>query len=182
MSRLKDSWSLPLAFLAVGLCIFLSGMGAQFYQGIRFDQDIEGHLKRAADSNQPALAIQELEIAEGNMDAWGLCSSKKMDTCYTSIFYRTPDEDVGFWRTNLQQTQEDLEALPTDADQLVVSNILLKVRETLVDNGGQNGIHVTHPDGISLYPYNMSYMVWWLVGALLSLVGGIWLFVWMSRQ
>jgi len=150
------------------ICIFVGVVGLTVYvtgrvvSNIQFTRDIEGHLKRASDANQPALALEEINLALEGMTANGVCNPDdpcSPGNCYTSILYRTPDEDVCFWRTNIEQTAEDLEALPPDADHLVVSNTLMKVRETLVDEGAS--VAVTVPEGISIYPNNKVYF--WLL-------------------
>lgn len=46
--------------------------------------------------------------------------------------------------------------LPTDATPLEKTNVLMKLRETLLDSGGEGDV-VTLPDGISVYPYNKAY-------------------------
>lgn len=177
MGSRAQSYSFPVAITVVGALLFLTYCGVCVYRYVRYDQDIGGHLKRAADANQPALAITELEKAASNMDDWGLCSSKETDVCYTSVIYRTPDEDVGFWRTNLDQTLQDLRDLPPDADHLVISNTLLKVRETLVDHKGSSGVTVTDPDGITLYPHNTGFALWGLGSLLMLLFGCGWWWV-----
>lgn len=140
----------------VGLLLFL---GTRIYFGIRFDQDIGGHLKLAADANTTLLAQKRLKVAIDNMDAWGLCN-RNGDNCFTSIIYRTPDEDVGFWRSNIEATYEDLSGMTDEdrADNLIESNQLMKVRETLLDTGAK-GDKVTAPEGISIYPNNMTFAI-----------------------
>lgn len=156
------------ALIVLGLASFVAWGGTRIVLNIQCKQDITGHLKRAADANQPALAVEELETAVEGMDAWGLCNEGG-DNCYTSIIYRTPDEDVAFWRGNVAQTVDDLKALPEDADHLEVSNTLMKVRETLMDHG-QN-LNVTYPLGISVYPNNVTYLLWGAASTVLLCLG-----------
>ena len=144
---------------------------------VTYDRDIGGHLKRAGDANSVKLAASELKIAIDNIDKWGLCPDVKEVTdpenlpgsCYTSILYKTPSEDIAFWRFNLQEAHADLLRLPEDADTLMKSNTLMKLRETLLDNG-EKGVRVTNPDGISIYPRNGIYLWFGLLSALSALV------------
>ena len=78
---------------------------------------------------------------------------------YTSILYRTPDEDIGFWHENLKASLEELRAVKGGATQLEKSNILIKLRETLLDHSS-SGVSITVPSGVSVFPSNMAWMLW----------------------
>ncbi len=136
--------------------IFLSVI---WWKDIHYEQNVGGFLKQAADANNTSMAEQKLSQASDGMQRLGLCNGGG-DNCFTSVFYRTPDEDVGFWRANIETTLRDLQAMPDKerSDNLIESNQLIKVRETLMDNGG-NGDFVTHPKGISRYPNNALFGV-----------------------
>ena len=151
----RPSPNVPFVLGCVCLGLLLIFGVTRIIIGIQYDREVSGHLKRAADANQIALAITEVEDALKGMDERGLDCGKAKE-CYTSVLYTTPDEDIGFWRTNIKQTLGDLEAVPADANHLVVSNTLMKVRETLLDSG-EAGDHVTDPDGVSLYPSNKPF-------------------------
>ena len=149
---------------------------------IQYDRDIGGHLKLAADSNSTDLAERKLKQAIDGMDRWNLCNQGS--NCFTSVVYQTPDEDVAFWRENIQNTLNDLTSMsPAErADNLIESNQLLKVRETLLDSGA-NGDHVTDPPGISRYPANAGYAVWGILSGLMFLLCGCyWFFTYDSRR
>lgn len=139
--------------------------GARIYNGITFDQNCEGHLKLAADANTVELAQQQLSIAVK------YCEDNGLTKGYTSIFYRTPDEDIEFWYNNLKSSLNELNAVSADATQLEKSNILMKLRETLLDDNGETS--VTSPDGISIYPNNTAYMIWAIVSLIIAIISGI---------
>lgn len=176
--RESPSIAVPATIGTLSLIVLLVWCGVRIGAGIFFDREVEGHLKRAADANQVPLAIEELEEAVKGMDSRGLtCGQAK--SCYTSVLYNTPDEDIGFWRRNIEATLADLRAVPEDADHLTVSNTLMKVRETLLD-AGESGDHVTDPSGVSIYPRNFAFaLVGWL--GLLFMVGGFGLVLYRSR-
>lgn len=94
-----------------------------------------------------------------------------LTTGYTSILYRTPDEDVGFWYTNIKSSITELERMAPSATQLERSNLLMKLRETLLDQGGSGKTKVTIPRGIIVYPNNMvvAFMGW--LSAILVVAG-----------
>lgn len=144
---------------------------AAFALSVHLDRAVLGHLKLAADANSTDLASQRLQTAVDGMDTLGLCNSGG-GRCFTSIVYTTPEEDVGYWRHNIELTLADLEAMtPEDrADNLVESNQLMKVRETLLDSG-QNGDKVTAPSGLSRYPSNMAMGLWLLLSCIAILIG-----------
>lgn len=129
---------------------------------IRFERGCEGHLKRAADANTIELAIQETQTAVDYMEAQGLTAG------YTSVIYTTPDEDIGFWHQNIKASLEELKSVSPEATPLVKSNVLLKLRETLLDHG-QHGDTVTAPTGISVYPFNLPLALMLVAGFVGSL-------------
>ena len=149
----------------VSLLIFL---GFRIFLGIQFDRKCEGHIKRAADANSVALAKQELDQALNYIEKEGLTEG------YTSVLYSTPDEDLAFWYQNLKSAQENLGKVDVEKiSDLEESNLLIKLRETLVDHSGSS-VDVTFPLGISIYPLNKLFC-WWGYGSLLLIcIGGIW--------
>jgi len=127
-------------------------MGWRSGIALEYGRSIEGHLKRAADANTIEMAERELQAALSVMEARG------MTTGYSSVFYQTPGDDIGYWYGNLKTSLEELEALPPDASPLEKSNMLLKLRETILDHDS-DGENVTAPSGISAYPYNRPFAV-----------------------
>lgn len=130
-------------------------------KSIRFEQNCIGHLKRAADANTIELAQKELKTAIDYLEA------NNITTGYTSVLWRTPDEDVEYWYSNIKASYEELENLPADATQLEKTNVLMKLRETLTDDT-EHGTKVTKPRGISRYPNNKAWGwargICWLFG------------------
>ena len=154
----------------VGILVIVGTLlwgGLRVINSIQFTQGCKGHLKRAADANTVQLAKEELAIALNYIEAHELTSG------YTSVLYRTPDEDVEFWYRNLSSALAELSAMKPDATMLEKSNMLMKLRETLLDDG-EKGTKVTRPRGISIYPNNVAYCFFgWLTAGLLciALVG-----------
>ena len=71
---------------------------------------------------------------------------------YTSVLWKTEDENIGFWYRNIKACQRELVECKNKS-QLEKTNVLMKVRESLTDNG-ENGTVLTIPSGISRYPSN----------------------------
>ncbi len=154
-------------FLAISLVGLVLLSGVRVMACIAFDQNCEGQLKQAADANTLDLAHERLSIAVDYATAEGLTEG------YTSIMYKTPSDDIGFWYKNLTETQAKLAAAKNrELSESEEAQILDKVRETLIDRG-DNGDEVTAPGGISIYPNNrlIDYSLW-VFGIMFFFSGG----------
>jgi len=81
---------------------------------------------------------------------------------YSYYFIKDRQSDIGFWYTRLKTARSDLDAITVDASGLETSNILMKLRETLLDREG-----VVAPAGIAGYPYQR----WFAFSGILSFIG-----------
>jgi hypothetical protein len=148
------------------IMFFLAVMTVLIVLDVKFDQNCGGYLKRSADSNSIEMAKGELlkgiKYLEQNGDTLG----------YTSIIYRTPDEDVGFWYHNLKSAYKQLDEITATTTELEKTNVLMKLRETLLDNMGTKGDSLTCPDGISKYPSNTLWFIITLF-SIICLFGGV---------
>lgn len=132
-------------------------------KGIEFSQDCKGYLKQAADANSVELAIECLDKAIAYTEVNNLTDG------YTSVLWRTEDENIGFWYKNLKTCRKELEECK-DSSQLEQTNVLLKVRESLLDHTA-DGTVVTLPKGISRYPNNALWGILMWVSVFLFLTG-----------
>ena len=130
---------------------------------IQFKQNCAGYLKQAADANTSNIALQRITIALEYIER------NRLTDGYTSIIYRTEDENVGFWYENIKACKTELEAC-ADGTQLEKSNVLMKVRESLTDSG-EKGTVLTVPYGISRYPNNALYGFLFVISFILIIVG-----------
>lgn len=133
-------WTILMGLTAPGICIVKS---------IQFNQQCAGYLKQAADANTAELALERLNLAIDYVERHELTEG------YTSVLWKTEDENIGYWYRNLKACQSELEGC-IGATQLEQSNVLMKVRESLTDDG-ENGTSLTIPCGISRYPYNTAW-------------------------
>lgn len=160
---------------AIFLCLPLMGYGCvRFVSNVQFKQNCGGHLKRAADANSVDLAKQELMVALAYMEKRDLTHG------FTSVLYQTPSEDVGFWYQNVQASYQELADLPKDASPLERSNVLMKLRETLLDSK-EHGDALTVPAGIPLFPYNIFWAVIAAVSGLLACLGFAFFAFWLDE-
>ncbi len=125
--------------------------------GVTFDRECIGHLRRAANASTVEIAARELEIALNYLVAHRLTRG------YTSVFYRTPDEDIGYWYRNLKDALAELRSVRPEASIQERSSLLLKLRGTILDHGSQGGDEITKPTGISLYPHNLLFGMWGII-------------------
>jgi len=139
---------------ALSLIAFLVLSTVCLVKSIKFDQNCGGYLKQTADANTPEIALERITLALDYIEAHDLT------TGYTSILYRTEDENVEFWYKNIKACKAELENC-LDGTQLEKSNVLMKVRESLTDNDS-NGTSLTIPTGISRHPYNVlwAWIMW----------------------
>lgn len=153
------------------ICVgsLLGVYGDMFLRDIYYTQNCSGFLKQTADANTIDLAKEKLSFAINYAKNRGLTSG------YTSIFIKTPDEDVGFWFKNLTASLDELNNISPDATQLEKTNVLMKLRETLLDNG-EKGTVITQPQGISKHPLNRFFF--WIQILLWGLCGFGCIFLW----
>lgn len=177
MSR-HHSIVVPVTVTILSTAILMGYCGIRWYKAVDFTQKVGGHLKLAADANSIEISEEKLELAVAGMNEMDLCP--KMDDCFTSVWYRTPDEDIAFWRMNIEATLKDLNGMSDEerVDNLIVSNQLMKARETLLDSG-QNGDYVTSPAGIPMYPHNGFYWWWGVLSMTFMCVGSTW---WLANE
>lgn len=140
--------------MRIGLRILLFAVGlivptCTIVKHIEFNQQCGGYLKQAADANTVELALERLNIAIDYAESHNLTKG------YTSILWKTENDNIGFWYQNLIACRSELESA-IGSSQLEQTNLLMKVRESLTDNG-EEGTTLNLPSGISRYPSNAAF-------------------------
>ena len=154
-----------IAFILTAFAFTIFGITIK--KSVSLDQNCTGYLKRAADANTVETAREQLQKSIQYLEANGLTKG------YTSVLWKTPDEDIEFWYKNLKASENELSRVDSTASILERTNLLMKLKETLMDSGEKND-RVTVPEGLSRYPNNgMWGTLMWL--AILTLFG---LFIW----
>ena len=153
---------LALVILAIGLiCPTIT-----LIKSIQFNQNCKGYLKQTADANSVELALERLNKAIDYVEANNLTSG------YTSIVYRTEDENIEFWYNNLLTCKQELTEC-IESSQFEKTNVLMKVRESLTDQS-ENGTAITYPPGLSKYPNNKIFAFFNFFSLLIAFVGLCW--------
>lgn len=132
-------------------------------RGIAFNQNCGGYLEQAANANSVELALERLNVAIEYIE------EHDMTEGYTSVLWKTENDNIGYWYRNLKTCQEELEAC-VNSSQLEKTNVLLKVRESLTDEG-KDGTKLNTPGGISRYPDNALFGILNWVSLLMFIVG-----------
>lgn len=146
------------------IIVAISIFGVRISKNIEIKQNLTGYIKRASIANTIDLAKTELKIAVTYLE------EKNLTSGYTSILWKTPDEDISFWYKNLRESLTELENLKSESA-LEKSNVLLKLRESLLSSGKSSSVIV--PEGLSVYPNNKLWAFLSLLALILALVGMI---------
>lgn len=135
---------------------------------IHFNQECAGYLKQAADANTAEIALERIDLALEYIERNNLTNG------YTSVLWRTENENIGFWYQNIKACKSELESC-IDGSQLEKSNVLMKVRESLTDNG-DSGTKLTIPSGLCRYPNNAVYLILGWLSVFVFIIGLVWFF------
>jgi hypothetical protein len=154
-----------LFFAFAGL--FLMWAGFRIYHGVMYELECSGHLKRAADANTVETAKEELKVVLDYLE------SHNMTEGNTGVIIQRPSQDVGFWYNNIKSSYDELCELPEDATGLERSNMLIKLRETLIDHDGDSGDSVTEPSNIAVFPNNAAYLIWFWFSFIMTVIFGV---------
>jgi hypothetical protein len=127
---------------ALASVFFSSWGGARIGAEVHFEQRCGGYLSRAARANTIELAERELARAVDYMERAGLSSG------YTSVLWRTPDEDIGFWRANMEAALLDLPTTDPATTPLEKSNVLMKLRESITGTGSGGDYLIVPPNAL----------------------------------
>lgn len=125
--------------------------GYSIVKTIQFDANCGDYLELAADSNNIDLAEKHLSTAISYLESHNLTNG------YTKIFVYKPKNDIGLWYENLKAAHTQLQEMQASGyTELEQSNMLMKLRETILDSDGT----LTHPEGISMV--SIYTLMFWL--------------------
>jgi len=171
-SRFENRFKLRLWHFVVLGIFTLIPIGIRGVASIQFNRQCAGYLKRASDAN--SLELAEAELTK----ALKYCHEREFHTVsgrslgfyddHTSIIYTTPNEQISFWYKNIRSSRNELRDVLNqkfkpggkEATSLEKSNVLMKLRETLLDDS-DSGHRVTVPKGLSVYPFNVPLAIWY---------------------
>lgn len=140
-------------FLCI-ICIIIPTVlySIALYRYVVFKSNCLEYFNLAANANDSKLAEKYITLGINYLEDNDL-------TCgNTSICIKKPNNDIEFWYNNIKSAQAQLQQI-NDHDQLTdldESNILMKLRESLLNSDGE----VIHPRYIAYYP---NQIFWFLV-------------------
>lgn len=143
--------------------------GVAGFKALSMGSNCIEYLSLAADANNTVMAERHLTSAINYLEAHNLTSGN------TNILINHPTNDLGIWYDNLKAAQIQLQEINAkeDVTELEESNVLMKLRETLLSSEG----NVTHPEHISFYPNHVAWFWWmvtiWLLWVLAFIFGGV---------
>ncbi len=157
-----------MIFMTIVLIAVVSGMGC--VNAISFKSNIEDNLKLAGD----APTIERANVFLGNalkaIEARGLTSGN------SALLFHMPTQDLGIWYQQIKGAQQttttiiEKEKSGIPVAQLERDNALMKIRETVLDQG--ESTNVTAPENAWIYPYQWLFTIL-VVAMIVFLLGTI---------
>lgn len=159
-------------FAGLGLIVLALIMPITYgVKDILFQQRCGSYLENAAVAGAPDKALENLNVAIDYIEAKGLTSG------YTSILWKTEDENVEFWYHNLKDSQEKLERC-LNGSQMEKDNALMKLSETLIKQT-KEGQKLVAPQGIHVYPNNKLFAIFNAISVLMLCFV---IYLWMPKK
>ncbi len=143
----------------VGWCMVGAGISCMLivaiilFRGVQFDRSVDTHFVEAMRSVRVEEASHHLSRGMEELRVRGL------DRGTTSLFFPSPDDDIGLWYTRVNQANIEL-ARVRDKTQSEQAVVLENVREALFIGG-----MVHEPSGISLHGYGTALFAWFCAAA-----------------
>ncbi len=122
---------------------------ARGYVQYRFDVDCGAHLVRAANAPTIPLALESMDTV------LAYCEEHGKTQGHSDIFLNKPENDVGYWYERLVSARDELRTVQADASSMAATNLLMKLRETITDNG-----NLTLPTAIATFPNHIAWAFW----------------------
>lgn len=155
--------------LTMAIIFTLSSLGWFVAKSVKenvFVFGCESYLKLAADASTIEMAKPQLDKAIKYLEDHNLTIG------IVSVFFKNPTNDIGFFYRNLKAAQAELEKANPNITQLEESNLLMRLRKTLLEDG--KSTVVTCPNGISVYPNNKVYFWWGIISLFFTIVFWLW--------
>lgn len=140
-----------VTLMIASVLVFAGWFVARVNAAIKFEEEVGGYLDNYVEAGNTQTAIENLDMAIKALEAKGLTEGQ------ISIFWESPNNNVGIWYQNLLESKKVLEESLKEGkrDQVIV---LEKQRNGL--KGSENNSSVRTPEGISIYPLNKAYFGW----------------------
>lgn len=161
----ENNMKYAIVMFIIGLALISNPV----YRYFKFDIGCKSYLKSAADAPTIELAKMELDTALNYIRANHLTNG------YACLLIKNRQADLGCWYNRINSARLDLNMIDGDANALERSNVLMKLRETLLDEG-----EVTVPSEVETYPYQWIITISGLLGLALCFIGGFGIMVFLG--
>lgn len=151
--------------LAIIFTLMFCGWGiVRIVKAEIFRMNCKEYILRASEASSIEIAKTELSKAISYAEKNNLTQG------IVHIIIKDPANDVGFWYKNMKTAYEELDNIAEDASALEKTNVLMKLKESLTDTTEKNDIIATTPQGISIYPYNVLYLLWGFISFIAAII------------
>ena len=142
--------------------------GGMIVRSVEFSRDCTSYLSLSANANSVEIAEERLTAAIDYLEENNLTSGD----CKFFVSNR-PENDIGYWYNNLKSAQTQLREIiiNNSATELEKSNVLMKLRETLLDDD-----HIVTPTRLWIYPnqtliISIAIIIWaiWIIPVVIFL-------------
>jgi hypothetical protein len=131
-------------------------------KSVQFGANCKDYLKLSADANSVVLAEKHLTTAINYLEENNITSGQ------AKFFVAYPKNDISLWYENLKAAQSQLQEMIEIGEytELEQSNMLMKLRETLLNENGSVTVPMAVafcPNGTLLLWINSTIWIFWLV-------------------
>jgi hypothetical protein len=179
--KLVSQVRLAMVTLATTIAMVAGWVGTNIHLNKNWDAGVGSYLAAAINTRDPQKASKYLNNAVSFLEERGQTDG------FTSIAYKTPDEDLNEWATGVAEATETAASVPADepmigkmhtpwVQQLIKHKIVVANVTGLDPVTGKTSFvyDLKYPSGIGRAPYN-GYLFWSLMGLLLGVVAaGAW--------
>ncbi|MFA5359395.1 MAG: hypothetical protein WC349_00335 [Patescibacteria group bacterium] len=130
---------------------------------VGFDNNCAQHIKRAAKAVTVEEARESLKVAVAYIEQEGLTEG------YTSIFYRSKDENVKLWYSKVKGSLRGLEKITSGTTRDGELKMLIQLKKALFKSSPIGDV-VILPPGISAYPHNIFLFCWGMISFIICVV------------
>ena len=157
------------AIISLITCALLA-VGIRIYMSVQFDIHCGSYMVRAANANTVELARDQMAVVIKYLE------DNHITNGTTAVVRNDPTMDVGYFYNNMKGAYLWLCNIQSDASDLTRSNVLLKLKETLIKDSGDARGNVDVPRNISIYPYNAIWVFLFTLLAVAAIILICWVF------
>ncbi|MFC3813303.1 hypothetical protein [Lacihabitans lacunae] len=149
-----------LGIVLILICILI--YRSRYQKESILNQKVTNNLTKAVNASTKEIASEELTKTLTYL------KSKKLTKGFTSIMWKTKNEDIGYWYENLEASKRKLQPQKS-ANRLENTLALKKLNEAIMDTGKKTRPIV--PEGLAVYPNNKQWAFLMTIATLMAIIG-----------